>query len=238
MTDSLNAGTPVAVVTGAGRGIGRAIAVAFGRSGYDVVVTARTLTQLEETQRRVQAVGRRCAIIAADLAEPDAPRRVVVAAESALRRVDVLVNNAGTGRIAAAEDFSQQEFDRTMALNVRAPFLLSQAVWPIMKRLGGGTIINISSVAARDPFPRFTVYAATKAALNLLTVGLADEGKEHGIRVFGIGPGPVDTELLRSAVPDIPADQCLTPDDIADLALLLVDPRGRYATGQTLYVTR
>jgi NAD(P)-dependent dehydrogenase (short-subunit alcohol dehydrogenase family) len=121
-----------------------------------------------------------------------------------------------------------------IALNVAATFYACRAAWPLMQQQGGGTIINISSVAAVDPFPGFAAYGASKRFVEGLTAALAKEGTPHNIRLFAIAPGAVETQMLRSAFPDFPEDQCLPPQAIADLALALLNPACHHASGQTI----
>lgn len=227
-----------ALITGGGRGIGRAAAVEFARAGYDVAVVARSRDQLDQTAAEMSKSGRRCVPIRADLATPDGPAAAVDNARAEFGRIDVLMNNAAAAPLGKIEDFAVEQFERMLALNVTAVYAATQAVWPVMKAQRGGVIVNVSSVAAKDPFPGLTAYGATKAAINTLTIGLANEGKPHDIRVYAIGPGAVETDMLRSGFPDIPAEACLQPADVARVAVLLADPACRYATGEVIYLQK
>jgi NAD(P)-dependent dehydrogenase (short-subunit alcohol dehydrogenase family) len=230
--------THVAVITGAGRGIGRAIAIEFAKAGYDCAVLARSPDQLRDTAAEVEKAGRKCLTLPTDLSDWDHAGQSIAQAANELGRLDVLVNNAGVAPLAPIETFDLAELRRTLDLNIGAVFVCCKAAWPIMKAAAGGTIINISSVSAQDPFPHFAVYGASKAAVNTLSTALAAEGRPHNIRVFALGPGAVETELLRETFPDLPAEQCLDPDDVAAFATMLADPRCRYVTGQPIYIRK
>ena len=119
-----------------------------------------------------------------------------------------------------------------------AIFHTTRAVWPLMKAQGGGVIINMSSMAAVDPFPGFAVYGASKAWVNLFSQATASEGKPHGIRVFSVAPGAVETGLMRASFPDFPADKTLAPDEVAAVILSLCEPALAPCSGQTLFVRK
>lgn len=226
------------LVTGGGRGIGRAVCVRFAREGYRVAALARSQDDLAETTRCVEAAGGRCLTMTVDVTDPQAVEKAVRDVAGEYGSLDVLVNNAGIAENAPIESFDIDRFDRMIATNVNAVFYACRAAWPIMKGQGRGVIINISSVAAVDPFPGFAAYGATKTFVNGLTNGLSQEGAEHGIRVYGVGPGAVDTKMLRGPFPDFPADQCLQPDDIAETVLLMTQPVYQHSSGQIVYVRK
>lgn len=230
--------TRAALVTGGGRGIGRATAVALARAGYDLAVVARSRPELEETARFVRDRGRRCAVFTEDLSAAEAAERVVNATHAALGRIDVVFNNAGVAALHPASSIPLDQFQRMLDVNLTAVLAVCRAAWPILTRQGGGVIVNTSSVAARDPFPGLGAYGATKAAVNVLSRALADEGRPHNIRVFAVGPGAVDTAMLRGAFPDFPADQCLRPEDVAEFVVTLTDPACRHASGEFVCVRR
>ncbi len=140
--------TKTVIVTGAGRGIGRATAVKLAELGTNIVAVARTKAQLDETKKSVESAGTQCLAIPADLTDVDQPSRTVEAALSRFNRIDALINNAGIAPLAPLTDTSLEMFDQTFAINNRAMFQLTQAVWPTMKNAGGGAIVNISSFAS------------------------------------------------------------------------------------------
>ena len=228
----------VVVVTGAGRGIGRAVCLRFAREGAHVVAAARSTDQLAQTRDQVNAAGGQCTLVPTDVGSPDEVAHLIEEAQGAVGRIDVLVNAAGVAPLAAIEEFEASVFESVFDVNMAAIFHAAKAVWPIMRRQGGGAIVSISSVAAIDPFPGFAVYGASKAWVNAMTQALANEGRPHGIRVFSIAPGAVETQMLRDAFPDFPAGQALQPAEVAELVYTVSRPNHACATGQTLYIRR
>jgi NAD(P)-dependent dehydrogenase (short-subunit alcohol dehydrogenase family) len=187
----------VAVVTGAGRGIGRATAVALAREGADVACVARTASQLAETAALVRAAGRRAQQIEADIGEPGAPSLIAAKVLAELGAVDILVNNAATvepaGPTATA---APEDWARAVAVNLTGPVRLTLAVLDAMIKQGYGRIVNVSSAAAvPGAIPGLNAYAASKAALEAHTLGLAAELAGTGVTVNIVRPGPVDTAM-------------------------------------------
>jgi NAD(P)-dependent dehydrogenase (short-subunit alcohol dehydrogenase family) len=247
----------VAIVTGAGRGIGRAIARKFAAEGAPVVVAARTEKEVMAVDAEIRAAGGKAAYIAADVSQATECERIVKTANDAFGGVQILVNNAGIyGPVRPAEQISQAEWDEVMAINLRGAFLLSALVLPQMYALKSGVILNVTSAAAKAAFPLNSAYAASKAGLMGLTRTLAAEGARKGVRVNAISPGPVpDTKMseeLRNELGRIShsdsraiAEQMArgtlqgrpqTPDEIASAALFLASDHARAITGQTLNV--
>jgi 3-oxoacyl-[acyl-carrier protein] reductase len=188
----------VAVVTGAGRGIGRATAIALAREGADVACVARTASQLAETAALVRAAGRRARQIHADIGEPRAPSLIAAKVLADLGAIDILVNNAATvqpaGPTATAEP---EDWTRAVAVNLTGPVRLTLAVLDAMIKKGYGRIVNVSSGIAAAPgaMPGLNAYAASKAALEAHTLGLAAELAGTGVTVNIVRPGPVDTAM-------------------------------------------
>jgi 3-oxoacyl-[acyl-carrier protein] reductase len=224
----------VAMVTGASSGLGRATAVALARAGADVALLARSEEDLGEAVAEVESSGGRALALPVDLAREDrisdAVRRVI----DAFGRVDVLVNAAGTDAPGPVVDLDVEGWDRTLAVNLRAPFLLSKAVFPHMREVGGGTIVNISSVAGKKGWANASAYCASKFGLTGFTQALADEGREHGIRACVLYPGAMAThwgafspeERRESEREEAPPTRVLPPDEVADLiAWLAAAPR-------------
>lgn len=228
----------VAIVTGAGRGIGRAIAHRLAKSGASVVAVARTLSQITETCSQIKASGGIAIPIAADVTQEAEVSRLVEQTIASFGRVDVLVNNAGVAPLMRIEQTSTVDFDAVISTNVRAVFLCCRAVWGPMAKAGGGAIVNISSVGAFDPFPGFAAYGAAKAFVNTYTKALASEGAGQNIRVYAVAPGAVETTMLRGAFPDFPAEKVLAPDDVAALVETLLTPACRYSSGQTIVIQK
>ncbi len=228
----------VVVVTGGGRGIGRAVCRRFASTGAKVVAAARNVDQLNETKAIVEGEGGSCAVCQADVSARDEVASLMEFAVEACGGIDVLINNAGMAPPMSINDCDLDVFDAMDGVNIRGVFYACHAAWPQMRKRGGGVIVNISSVAAFDPFPGLAAYGASKAFVEALTRGLAREGKDVGIRVYCVGPGAVDTQMLRGPFPDFPDDQCLQPEDIAETVWQMTQPACRYAVGQTLYVAK
>jgi 3-oxoacyl-[acyl-carrier protein] reductase len=183
----------VALVTGASSGLGRAVAIALARAWADVALIARRERDLRETEERVFRTGRRALVLPTDLASATEIRGAMERTVESFGRVDVLVNAAGTDAPGRVVDLEVEGWDRTLEVNLRAPFLLSKAAFPHMRKAGGGTIINISSVAGKKGWANASAYCASKVGLTGFTQALADEGRPHGIRAMLIYPGAMAT---------------------------------------------
>ncbi len=188
----------VALITGSGRGIGRAMAKLFAQEGARVFLTARTEAELAATAKEITSEGGQAAYVTADLTLEQECERVVAAAREKFLRVDILVNNAGHyGPIVPVEDYPLEEFDKVIAVHLRAAFLLSKLVLPEMYARKSGVILNISSLSAKSAFGWGSAYAAAKAGMLGLTRVTAAEASRQGVRVNAICPGPV-TETVMS----------------------------------------
>lgn len=226
-----------AFITGAGRGIGRGIALAFAAEGCDIAAAARTEAQIVETAEAVRGLGRKALALPCDVAEGGDVHHAINQALDQLGKIDILVNNAGYACFKPFMELDEFEWRRTLDVNLTGAFLCIQAVLPSMIARRSGRIINISSVAGLKPIVNQSVYCASKYGLNGLTQELALELREHGIRVHAICPGGVDTQLAREAMPEREKTNWLTPEDIAHTALYLaaLSPR---ATTDTILVRR
>jgi 3-hydroxybutyrate dehydrogenase len=188
----------VALITGSGRGIGRAIATLFATEGASVFLTARTETELAESTKHIASGGGKAAYLSADLSDEADCTRVVKAARDKFGRINILVNNAGHyGPVVPVEEYPLQEFDKVIAVHLRAAFILSQLVLPEMYARKSGVILNISSLSAKSAFGWGSAYAAAKAGLLGLTRVTAAEASRQGVRVNALCPGPV-TETVMS----------------------------------------
>jgi NAD(P)-dependent dehydrogenase (short-subunit alcohol dehydrogenase family) len=196
----------VALVTGGGRGLGRAFAIALAKAGARVAVTARTAEPLAQTVAMVERAGGRALAIPGDVSAPDAVAHVVRTAESQLGMVDILVNNAGAvGPLGYDWEVDLEDWWRTFEVNVRGPFLYARAVLPGMVKRQRGRIVNISTGAGFGRLPQMDAYCATKAALTQWTKCLAADIQAHGVTVFAFHPGMVRTSMLDSLTsPDVP----------------------------------
>ena len=229
--------TPVAIVTGASSGLGRACALRLARDGFRVALLARHAGQLGELEQEVQRNGGTALSRPVDLAEAEQAMAAVDDVAAAWGRVDVLVNAAGTDAPGSVEDTTVEEWDRVLSVNLRAPFLLSRSVFPHLRRARGGTIVSVSSVAGLRGWENAAAYCASKFALTGFTQSLAAEGRAHGIRACVLYPGAMatswgvwDSEDRRiDAGQDCPQpdDEALPADQVADLVSWIVAaPRG------------
>jgi NAD(P)-dependent dehydrogenase (short-subunit alcohol dehydrogenase family) len=232
-----------AIVTGASRGIGAAIARALDRAGARVAVVARSRAALEGVAAEMS---NRPLVLAADLADPEVPGRLVAQAGERLGAIDVLVNNAAAAARLPVQELDAELVDQLYAVNVRAPLLLIAALAPSMLERGSGVIISVSSVSAVVGTPRRAAYAATKGAIDAATRSLAIELGPHGIRLNSVAPGVVDTELWarNKAIPGVieqiealtPLRRWSTPEDVADVVAFLASDGARFITGETICV--
>lgn len=226
----------IALVTGAGRGIGAAIARRFAREGYTVLLVSRTQEQLSATAAAIEASGGKACCHPADVSDPAQVEKLFQEVADRHGRLDVLANNAGLCVNAGVETMSVADYQRQNRVNLDGVFYCTHFAWPLLKKSGNATIINISSMAAKDPYPGLEIYGGTKAAVEAWTTGWAREGAKAGIRVYSIGPAATETDMLRQLFPDVPPEECLHPDDVAELAFTLSGPTGRYVSGSKLYI--
>jgi 3-oxoacyl-[acyl-carrier protein] reductase len=227
----------VALVTGAGRGIGRAIALAFAREGADLAVADRAAEGLDPLAAEVRGLGRRALAVRADVSAEADVARLVAGVEAGLGRVDVLVNNAGTIVLPGAVlETTLAAWETMMGTNARSVFLCTRAVLPGMIARRRGHIVNIASSAGLRPLAERAAYCASKHAVVGFTRAVALDMRPHGIAVNAIAPGAVDTPLTRVSRPDIDRSDWLAPDDIADVAVFLASREARGMTGAVVEV--
>lgn len=230
---------PVCIVTGGTSGIGLATARAFAANGYDLAICARNKEQLDNTGSELSTrFDVRVHHAVADLSIAGNAQSFVEDSVARFGRLDVLVNNAGLAPNCPVESFSFEDFNQVLSVNVSSVFETVRAAWPTMKRAGCGIIVNLSSLAALDPFPGFSVYGGTKAFVETFTHAIANEGKDDGIRAYCVRPGAVDTPLLDSLFPDFPADQRVSSEDVAALVLNLCSDEMQYSSGQAITIQK
>ena len=231
-----------ALVTGAGRGIGRAIALALAAAGADVAVAARTRGDLDSLALEIRSHGRRALVLAGDVGRAADLESLVPRCTEELGRLDVLVNNAGGAGPNDPLRTTPEQFLKALEWNVLPAFALTRLAVPAMRATGGGSVVNITSAAARYAQRSFSSYGTAKAALTQLTRLLAQDFAPH-IRVNAIAPGPVVTEALgKYLTPEVreamekrtPLARLGTVDDIAAAALYLATPASSWMTGKTL----
>ena len=227
----------VALVTGAGRGIGRGICLALADAGAHVVAAARTTAEINAVARKITDAGGKATAIAADIANEDDVVALFGQIRDTIGRLDVLVNNAGVGAYGPVVDFAAADVDRIMAVNVRGTFLCCREAMKLMIPRRQGYIINISSVVGFRGYPDQAAYTAAKHAVMGLTKSLAVEAQEHGIRVSAICPGGVDTEMIRRSRPDLDPSVLMHPEDIAQSVIYLLSLSERAAVDE-IYIRR
>jgi 3-oxoacyl-[acyl-carrier protein] reductase len=216
----------VAIVTGASRGIGRAISIALAKEGATVVLAARSIQKLEETARQVTKAGGKAQIVVTELTDEESIKNLVRAAKEKYGRLDILVNNAGVTHSAKLDQTETKDWDYCMQVNARAPFILCRETLPLLRKAKAGYIINIASVVGVKGYPLQSAYTASKHAIRGMTISLAEELKGSNIRVHLICPGGVDTELVQKVRPDIKKDELIKPEEIAELVIYLVTHKG------------
>ena len=226
------------LVTGAGSGIGRAVALRFAGTGAVLTLAGRRRPPLEQTADLVRERGGDALVHPVDITDADAVCALADAVVGRFAGVDVLVNCAAIASVANTPDMAVDTATAMIATNCTGALHLARAVWPHLQARGGGIIINLSSMASYDPFEGLGVYGATKSFVNLLTQAMAAEGKSDNIAVFAVAPGAVDTPMLRGLFPDFPRDRCLSPGEVADLIATLTQPECRYSTGQTVRIQK
>jgi len=216
----------VAIVTGASRGIGRAISVALAQEGATVVLAARSIRKLQETADKVTKAGGKAEIVVTELTEEESIKNLVKVTNEKFSRLDILVNNAGVTHSAKLEQTTIEDWEHCMQVNARAPFILCREALGLLRKSQAGYIINIASVVGVKGYPLQSAYTSSKHALRGMTISLAEELKGSNIRVHLLCPGGVDTELVQKVRPDIKKDELMQPKEIAELVLYLVTHKG------------
>ena len=216
-----------ALVTGASRGIGRAIALTLAEAGADVAITARKESELKELAGQIQGIGRRAPVFPADLLRPDDVRALAEAVESEFNRVDILINNAGVAILRPTLELSEKEFEETIELNLTSVFRLTRLLLPGMLQRRRGHIVMIASTAALRGFAGGTAYVAAKFGLNGFAQSLFYETRSSNVRVTTIYPSSVNTEMMRQSGLAGNEERMIQPVDIARavVAALQADDR-------------
>ena len=235
----------VALITGGSRGIGKAIALALAEAGADIIIASRKLPDLQVAAQEVSQTGRRVLAVPANVRHLPEIDNLVKKSIEEFGHIDILVNNAGTNPVfGSVFNINETAWEVTIGLNLKGYFFLSQAVGKIMRDKGGGTIINISSVAGIKPDVGLGVYSISKAGVIMLTQVLAQEWGQYNIRVNAIAPGVVRTKfsellwtdpvMVKETKKNTALGRIAEPEEIANAALFLASEASSYMTGQTL----
>jgi len=233
-----------ALVTGGGRGLGRAIAVGLAEHGADVAITSRTVSELDETAAAIRAIGRKCLVVPGDASRKDEIDRVVGETTAGLGRIDILINNAGVDAAAPAIDYTEADWDFVLDVNLKAYFFFAQAAAKVMMANGGGAIANNSSICGEVAVKNISAYNISKGGVNMMTKSLALEWAPHGIRVNAMAPGyfltemsPVDQpEFKQWCVDPAAMKRYGLPPELGPVAIFLASEASSFMTGSIVKV--
>ena len=244
--DSMRIDGNVAIITGSGRGLGRAMALALADAGADIVVTARTKPEIEETAERVRYIGRKALAVACDVTQKSSVDQMVKRVLTEFGQVDILVNNAGVAIVKPFLEFSPDEWHITIDSNLTGMFFCCQAVGPTMMKQGAGKIINITSINGARGKSEMVPYASSKGGVIQLTRALAVEWAPYDINVNAIGPGGFYTRPMKVVLDDailgkirrkkIPLKRNGKPDEIGPLVVYLASRASDFMTGEIIYI--
>lgn len=238
----------VALVTGSAQGIGQAIAISLAKEGADIIIDDRVgNTGAAETQKEIEALGRKAVVLGGDLANLADNSRLITEGVAAMGKIDILVNNAGVEKHADFWDVTEKDFDFVLGINLKGTFFLTQDfVNHLRETKRTGKIINISSVHEELPFPHFSTYCASKGALKMLCRDLAIELAPLGITINNIAPGAIETpintkllnspDLMKALLANIPLNRLGKPADVGGAAVFLASSDSDYITGTTIII--
>jgi len=235
--------TPVAIVTGAGGGIGCAICIELAKADYGIALIGRSETSLQAAVNEIAVCSDNVAqtlVVPADLSDQHQLANIVQRTYQHWGKIDVLINNAAACPNFPIDQTTIQELQGAFAINYFAPALLVAELWPIFNQQGFGCVINISSIATVDPFPGLSMYAASKAAMESLTRSIINEAGDSDITSYSIAPGAVETSMLRSliSIDDLPTDKTLNPTTVASVVLDCVLGRRKSDNGKTIVLEK
>lgn len=228
----------VAIVTGAGSGVGRSVTVELAAAGWDAVLVGRREDKLRETAE-LCARDATCEILALDITRHESSSEIVTSAIAAFGRADAIVNNAGYTENVPIERSDPELIDASFRLNALAPAYLIHGLWPVFQRRRAGRIVNVSTMGSKDPLPGLFAYAAAKSASESLVRSCAREGIAYEIKAFAVAPGAIDTALLRRVFSEaeIADMHCLTPGEVGHVIVECLEGVHDAHNGCTLYLT-
>jgi NAD(P)-dependent dehydrogenase (short-subunit alcohol dehydrogenase family) len=237
----------LALITGAGSGIGKAIALAFAAEGAKVALMGRRLDRLQEVVGEINSRGGKAVAVAGDVAKAGDAERAVQGTVALLGGLNILVNNAGILSVATVETVPEEEWERVMTVNVKGPFLMSRAALPEMRKAGGGAIVNIGSIVGLIAIKNRAAYCTSKGAVTMLTKAMALDHAHENIRVNCICPALVETELVqrlfasadgaavkRERIAGFPLGRMGQPQDVAGMAVFLASDEASWVTGTAI----
>ena len=230
-----------ALITGAGRGLGRALAVELARAGARLALVARNTDELDETVAQVRALGGEAHAIAIDLGAPEAPEQISGRAAALLGAIDLVVHNAsalGPTPLQLLADTTREDFERVLAVNLAAPFALSRSVAGAMLLRGEGVVVHLSSDAAVEAYPRWGAYSVSKAALDHLARIWGAELEGTGVKFFSVDPGEMNTRMHADAIPDADPSTLADPAEVARIITTMITSSGTISNGSRLSAPR
>lgn len=222
----------VAIITGGGRGIGRAVALGFAAEGAQVVICARSKEEIQQVSEEIKAIGRSSLALVCDVTHEDQVKHLTARTLEDFGRIDILVNNAGIGVIRPVWGTPKRSFESVLAVNLVGTFLCTKHVWRPMRDVGGGSIINISSLGGLQGYSLLSAYCASKWGQIGFTKACAEEGKRDGIRVNALAPGKVDTAFREQIEED--KSQMLKAQDHVGVCIFLASDESQYITGHVI----
>jgi 3-oxoacyl-[acyl-carrier protein] reductase len=215
------------LVTGASRGIGRATALKLAAEGVRLILTGRSRDSLNETEDLVAELGVKSIVLTADFSSMESVYSLVSAIKEKVSLLDGIINNAGQALSASIEESSEQDWDRIMTVNAKAPFFLTKELLPLMEKSDFKRIVNIASVVGHEGYPLQSIYTASKHALTGWSKAMAREFQDRGYRIHVISPGGVATDMVTGVRPDIDVDQLIHPREIAEWIVFLMSRTGK-----------
>jgi len=216
-----------AIVTGAGRGIGRDISLRLAEEGCNLALVSRTGKQLEKVKEEIECINSKAIIFPGDISEKGSISKIIEETMEHFNSIDILINNAAVLFPSDFMEITEEEWDKTMNINLKSAFLLSQKILKIMVKRKSGYIINISSTAALEVPPGIAAYGISKLAMVGLTQAMYVVGKDFGVKVSAIYPGMTDTEMLRGFSPPVDPEKWMRPEDISDCVIFLLKQSDR-----------